>query len=120
MPGYGYTCLSKKEKKNIDNLITEYFLFRKQIRLIFLIIDIRHNPLEIDLNFMSWLIDQGKKFSIIFSKCDKLKKKEVNAQDYMLEVKNKLNKKPKYFITSSKKKEGVKEVLNHIESLNVL
>ena len=120
LPGYGYACLSKKEKKSIDRLITDYFLYRQQIRLIFLIIDIRHKPLEIDLNFMSWLIDQSKKFSIIFSKCDKLKKEEVNAQDYMLEIKNKLNKKPKYFITSSKKKEGVEEVLKHIESLNIL
>ena len=120
LPGYGYSRLSKTEKKNIEKLITTYFLHRKQIRLIFLIIDIRHKPLEIDINFMSWLIAKGMRFCIIFSKCDKLKKENVNAHDYILKIKNKLNKEPKYFTTSSKKNEGVEEVLKHIESLNVL
>ena len=79
-----------------------------------MIIDIRHKPLEIDLNFMSWLINQEKKFSVIFSKSDKLKEGELSAKEYMLELKKKLNKKPKYFITSSKKKVGVDNILAHI------
>ena len=120
LPGYGYANVSKTVKKNIDKLITEYFLHRKQVRLIFLIIDIRHKPLDIDLNFMSWLINQGMGFSVIFSKCDKIKEGMFNAKEYMLEVKNKLNENPKYFITSSKKKEGVDEVLKHINSHNIL
>ncbi len=120
LPGYGYAKLSKKKKKNIDKLINDYFLYRKQIKLIFLIIDIRHKPLEIDLDFMSWLLNQEKKFTIIFSKSDKLKGGEVIAREYMLELKNKLNKKLEYFITSSKKKEGIDDVLAHIYSCNVL
>ena len=120
LPGYGYANVSKTVKKNIDKLITEYFLHRKQVRLIFLIIDIRHKPLDIDLNFMSWLINQGIRFSIIFSKCDKIKKGMFIAEQYMLDIKIKLNEKPKYFITSSKKKEGVNEVLKHINSQNIL
>mgnify|MGYP001315311932 CR=1 FL=1 len=119
LPGYGYASLSKTVKKNIDKLVSDYFLYRKQIKLIFLIIDIRHKPLEIDLNFMSWLINQRMRFSVIFSKCDKLKKKKNNAQGYILEIKNKLNKKPKYFITSSKKKEGVEEILKYIHNHNI-
>ncbi len=114
LPGYGYANISKKNKKNIDKLIIDYFLYRKQLKLIFLIIDIRHKPLEIDLNFMSWLINQEKKFSVIFSKSDKLKEGELSAKEYMLELKKKLNKKPKYFITSSKKKVGVDNILAHI------
>ena len=120
LPGYGYANISKTEKKNIDKLIIDYFLNRKQIKLIFLIIDIRHKPLDIDLNFMLWLINQGKRFSVIFSKCDKIKEGMFNAKEYMLEVKNKLNENPKYFITSSKKKEGVDEVLEYINSHNIL
>ena len=88
--------------------------------MIFLIIDIRHKPLEIDLDFMSWLLNQEKKFTIIFSKSDKLKGGEVIAREYMLELKNKLNKKLEYFITSSKKKVGIDDVLAHIYSCNVL
>ena len=120
LPGYGYANISKTEKKNIDKLIIDYFLNRKQIKLIFLIIDIRHKPLDIDLNFMLWLINQGKRFSVIFSKCDKIKEGMFNAKEYMLEGKNKLNENPKYFITSSKKKEGVDEVLEYINSHNTL
>ena len=120
LPGYGYVNASKTVKKNIDKLISDYFLHRKQIKLIFLIIDIRHNPLKIDLNFMSWLVDQGKKFSIIFSKCDKLKKGTIDAKDYISTIKNKLNKTPIYFITSSKKKEGIDEILTYIYNHYIL
>ena len=120
LPGYGYANVSKTVKKNIDKLITDYFLNRKQVKLIFLIIDIRHKPLDIDLSFMLWLINKGKRFSVIFSKCDKIKEGIFKAQDYMLEIKNKLNNNPKYFITSSKTKEGINEVVNYINSLNIL
>ena len=119
LPGYGYANLSKKIKKNIDKLINDYFLSENKIKLIFLIIDIRHKPLEIDLDFMSWLLNQEKKFTI-FSKSDKLKEGELSAKEYMLEIKNKLKKKPKYFITSSKKKVGINNILTHINSYNVL
>ena len=107
LPGYGYANVSKTVKKNIDKLITDYFLHRKQVKLIFLIIDIRHKPLDIDLSFMLWLNNQGKRFSIIFSKCDKIKEGAFMAKDYIQKIKNKLNDNPKYFITSSKKKEGI-------------
>ena len=118
--GYGYANLSKALKKNIDKIIEDYFLYRKQIRLIFLIIDIRHDPLEIDLAFISWLISRGKRFTLIFSKCDKLKNEKVQAQKYMTKIKNKFNETPKYFITSSKKKVGIKEILTHINGHNNL
>ena len=120
IPGYGYANLSKALKKNIDKKIEDYFLYRKQIRLIFLIIDIRHDPLEIDLAFISWLISRGKRFTLIFSKCDKLKNEKVQAQKYMTKIKNKFNETPKYFITSSKKKVGIKEILTHINGHNNL
>ena len=120
LPGYGYANVSKTLKKNIDIIIEDYFLYRKQIRLIFLIIDIRHDPLEIDLAFISWLISRGKRFTLIFSKCDKLKNEKVQAQKYMTKIKNKFNETPKYFITSSKKKVGIKEILTHINGHNNL
>ena len=120
LPGYGYANISKTVKKNIDKLIRDYFLHRKQIKLIFLIVDIRHKPQDIDLNFMSWLINQGKRFTLIFSKSDKIKKEKFDAKDYMLKIKSKLNENPKYFITSSKKKEGIEEILKYINGHNIL
>ena len=120
LPGYGYANVSKTVKKNIDKLIRDYFLHRKQIKLIFLIVDIRHKPQDIDLNFMSWLINQGRRFTLIFSKSDKIRKEKFNAKDYMLKIKSKLNENPKYFITSSKKKEGIEEILKYINGHNIL
>ena len=120
LPGYGYANISKTVKKNIDKLIRDYFLHRKQIKLIFLIVDIRHKPQDVDLNFMSWLINQGKRFTLIFSKSDKIRKGKFDAKDYILEIKSKLNEKPKYFITSSKKKEGIEEILKYINGHNIL
>ena len=120
LPGYGYANVSKTVKKNIDKLIRDYFLHRKQIKLIFLIVDIRHKPQDVDLNFMSWLINQGKRFTLIFSKSDKIRKEKFDANDYMLKIKSKLNENPKYFITSSKKKEGIEEILKYINGHNIL
>ena len=120
LPGYGYANVSKTVKKNIDKLIRDYFLHRKQIKLIFLIVDIRHKPQDVDLNFMSWLINQGKRFTLIFSKSDKIRKEKFNAKDYMLKIKSKLNENPKYFISSSKKKEGIEEILKYINGHNIL
>ena len=120
LPGYGYANVSKTVKKNIDKLVRDYFLHRKQIKLIFLIVDIRHKPQDVDLNFMSWLINQGKRFTLIFSKSDKIRKEKFDANDYMLKIKSKLNENPKYFITSSKKKEGIEEILKYINGHNIL
>ena len=120
LPGYGYANVSKTVKKNIDKLVRDYFLHRKQIKLIFLIVDIRHKPQDVDLNFMSWLINQGKRFTLIFSKSDKIRKEKFDAKDYMLKIKSKLNENPKYFITSSKKKEGIEEILKYINGHNIL
>ena len=120
LPGYGYANVSKTVKKNIDKLIRDYFLHRKQIKLIFLVVDIRHKPQDVDLNFMSWLINQGKRFTLIFSKSDKIRKEKFDAKDYMLKIKSKLNENPKYFITSSKKKEGIEEILKYINGHNIL
>ena len=120
LPGYGYANVSKTVKKNIDKLVRDYFLHRKQIKLIFLIVDIRHKPQDVDLNFMSWLINQGKRFALIFSKSDKIRKEKFDAKDYMLKIKSKLNENPKYFITSSKKKEGIEEILKYINRHNIL
>ena len=72
------------------------------------------------MSFISWLISHGKRFTLIFSKCDKLKNEKVQAQKYITKIKNKFNETPKYFITSSKKKVGIKEILTHINDHNNL
>ena len=73
LPGYGYARLSKIQKNKIETLIKNYFKKRKQLINAFLLIDIRHQPQNFDLEFMLWLNKNFISFSIIFTKSDKLK-----------------------------------------------
>ena len=74
LPGYGYSKLSKKQSEKILNISSDYILNRENLLQIFVLIDIRHKPFEIDIDFIEFLISEGKKFNIIFTKADKLKK----------------------------------------------
>ena len=71
LPGYGYARVSKSSKKTFQKFITSYFQQRKQLVSAFVLIDIRHEPQQIDLNFMQWLGEHQIPFSIIFTKSDK-------------------------------------------------
>ncbi len=121
LPGFGYARVSKTKKKIFQKFITNYFKQRKQLVSAFLLIDIRHEPQPIDLNFMRWLGENHIPFSIIFTKSDKLKPRviERNIKEYsekMLE--NHWEEMPQTFITSSLHKTGGEEVLKYIYFLN--
>ena len=121
LPGYGYARVSKSAKKVFQKFITQYFAFREQLITAFVLVDIRHEPQPIDLEFMQWLGENNIPFSIIFTKADKLKPKAVER--HVLNYKNTLletwEEIPNYFITSSSKGDiGRDEVLSYIEQLN--
>lgn len=120
LPGYGYARVSKSSKKTFQKFITSYFRQRKQLVSAFVLIDIRHEPQQIDLNFMQWLGEQQIPFSIIFTKSDKLKPKAIerNIVHYQSILKKNWEELPHYFITSSTKFEGKEELLNYIDSIN--
>lgn len=120
LPGYGYARVSKSSKKTFQKFITQYFNYREQLVSAFVLVDIRHKPQPIDLDFMSWLGEHNIPFSIIFTKADKLKPKaiEQHVDDYknvMLEFWEEM---PDHFITSSSKSIGKDNVLAYIEALN--
>lgn len=120
LPGYGYARVSKSSKKTFQKFITQYFSQRTQLVSAFVLVDIRHKPQPIDLNFMEWLGENEIPFSIIFTKADKLKPKAIenHVQDYknvMLETWEDI---PQYFITSSSKDIGKDELLEYIDSIN--
>ena len=73
LPGYGYAKVSKNQRKDFEKLITNYILNRKNLVHLFVLVDIRHTPQKIDLEFMEWCGENGISFSIIFTKSDKLK-----------------------------------------------
>ena len=75
LPGYGYARVSKSSKKTFQKFITNYFEQRKQLVSAFVLIDIRHKPQPVDLEFMQYLGEHEIPFSIIFTKADKLSQK---------------------------------------------
>ena len=123
LPGYGYARTSKTQKKVFQSFITEYFKKRKQLMNAFLLIDLRHKPQIIDLNFMQWLGANQIPFSLVFTKADKLKPKvlEKNIKDYTSEMLAKAwEELPPVFVTSSLQRTGGEELLNYIDQLNSL
>ncbi|MBT9189856.1 ribosome biogenesis GTP-binding protein YihA/YsxC [Zobellia russellii] len=122
LPGYGYARVSKKSKKTFQKYITDYFLKREQLVCAFVLVDIRHEPQKIDMEFMEWLGENGIPFCIIFTKADKLKPNaiEKNVNSYITELLNGVwEEAPKYFITSSSKGYGRDDVLDFIENINI-
>lgn len=120
LPGYGYAKVSKKEKKVFQKFITDYFKKRKQLVNAFVLVDSRHEPQKIDLEFMIWLGENGIPFSIIFTKIDKLKPKalEKNIAHYKTVLMESWAELMPMFVTSSSNQTGKDEVLNYIDSIN--
>ena len=120
LPGYGYARVSKTQKKTFQKFITNYFIKRKELIAAFLLIDLRHKPQTLDLEFMRWLGGNYIPFSIVFTKADKLKEKEIkkNTSEYFKTLKEYWEEMPKHFITSSEKSLGRDELLNYINQIN--
>ena len=120
LPGYGYARVSKSAKKTFQKFITQYFSLREQLVTAFVLVDIRHQPQSIDLEFMQWLGENNIPFSIIFTKADKLKPNAIkrHVEDYRTILLESWEDMPNYFITSSSKGIGKDEVLNYIDALN--
>ena len=120
LPGYGYARVSKSAKKVFQKFITAYFEKREQLVSAFVLVDIRHTPQPIDLEFMQWLGENRIPFSIIFTKVDKLKpnaiKNHIEAyKNILLETWQEM---PNYFVTSASKSIGRDSLLEYIDSIN--
>ncbi|NGX83481.1 ribosome biogenesis GTP-binding protein YihA/YsxC [Aequorivita sp. KMM 9714] len=120
LPGYGYARVSKSSKKTFQKFITDYFAKREQMILAFVLVDCRHEPQPIDLEFMTWLGENGIPFNIIFTKADKLKPMalERNLKAYTDKMLETWVEMPKYFVTSASNSVGRDELLNYIDELN--
>ncbi|MUU78847.1 ribosome biogenesis GTP-binding protein YihA/YsxC [Winogradskyella endarachnes] len=120
LPGYGYARVSKSSKKKFQKFITNYFEQRKQLVSAFVLVDIRHKPQPIDLEFMQYLGENEIPFGIIFTKADKLKPQAIerHVAEYCQELLKFWEELPPYFITSSSKTIGQEEVLGFIEATN--
>jgi len=122
LPGYGYAKVSKDIKDEFQKLITEYILKRENLMCMMVLLDSRLAPQKIDLEFMEWLGENGISFVMVFTKMDKLSKKQFkeNMDHYKEEMGKQWDELPKCFYTSAEKKEGRKELLDFISDANKL
>ena len=120
LPGYGFAQRGKEGRENIQRIIEDYILEREQMTNLFVLIDSRLEPRNIDLEFMEWLGENGIPFSIIFTKADKLKggRLKMNINAYLRELGKQWEELPPHFVSSSEDRTGRVDILNYIENIN--
>ena len=120
LPGYGYAQRGKKQQEKITQIIETYILEREQMTCLFVLLDCRHEPQKIDLEFMEWLGENGVPFAIVFTKTDKLSggKLKMNIDTYKKVLSEQWEELPPIFTTSSEKNLGRKELLDYIDEIN--
>ena len=122
LPGYGYARRSQADRFRLEGIIKSYILGREQMTNLFVLIDSRHKPQKIDLEFMEWLGENGVPFSIVFTKTDKQSATATDRQigEYLATLLETWEELPPVFRTSSEKGVGREELLDYIEQLNRL
>ena len=120
LPGYGYARTGKKTRDSFGEIITDYILNRQQLTCLFVLLDIRHEPQKIDVEFITWLGEEGIPFSLIFTKSDKLSRVQVaqNLNAYKERLLEFWEELPNIFVTSSSKRQGKEELLEYIDEIN--
>ncbi|HZL11332.1 MAG TPA: ribosome biogenesis GTP-binding protein YihA/YsxC [Prolixibacteraceae bacterium] len=120
LPGYGYAKISISVKEKFQKLISDYILNRENLYCLFVLIDIRHTPQQIDVEFISWLGENHIPFAIIFTKADKLGKVSLakNIAAYSQEMEKVWEELPPILVSSSVNGMGRDEIVSFIENIN--
>ena len=122
LPGYGYARRGKESRDQLREIIENYILNRSQMTNLFVLVDSRHEPQKIDMEFIEWLGENIIPFCIVFTKTDKMgtevaKKHVADYCEKLLETWEEL---PPVFVTSSQTGRGREELLDYISQLNQL
>lgn len=122
LPGYGFALRGKQQREALEKMIKSYILFREEMTNLFVLIDSRHKPMKIDLDFFNWLGENGVPFAIVFTKLDKLGSQagKRNVEEYCKILLETWEELPPVFLTSSETGRGRDELLAYIEQLNKL
>ncbi len=120
LPGYGYARRGKESRYELRRMIEGYVLGRQQMTNLFILVDSRHEPQKIDLEFMEWCGENEVPFSIVFTKMDKLGKVAGgrNVAAYKQRLLETWEELPPIFETSSEDGRGRDELLDYIEQIN--
>lgn len=120
LPGYGFAQRGKEGRENIRRIIESYVLQRPQLTCLFVLLDCRHEPQKIDLEFMEWLGENEVPFAIIFTKIDKISRGRLteNLNKYKERLLETWEELPPSLLSSSETKDGREEILDYIQSIN--
>ncbi|MDE6754604.1 MAG: ribosome biogenesis GTP-binding protein YihA/YsxC [Muribaculaceae bacterium] len=120
LPGYGYAARGKSQREDFRVMIEDYILHRPQMALLFVLIDIRHEPQKIDMEFLNWLGENGVPFAIVFTKADKLGPNAglAKVEAYKKELLKGWEELPPIFVSSAEKGSGREQILDYIEEIN--
>ncbi len=120
LPGYGYAQRGKENRENLRRIIESYILRRPQLTCLFVLLDCRHAPQKIDLEFMEWLGENEVPFAIIFTKTDKIGKGRLqeNLDAYRQKMLETWEELPPMLTSSSENRDGREEILHYIDEIN--
>lgn len=120
LPGYGYAKIAISVKEKFQKLISRYILERENLYCLFVLIDIRHAPQKIDVEFITWLGENNIPFAIIFTKADKLGKVTAakNVAAYSQELKKLWEELPPMLVSSSHDNTGREDIISYIQNIN--
>lgn len=121
LPGYGYAKVPKGHRAAFQEIIATYIADRPNLQRVFVLVDSRHEPQKIDLEFLEWLGEVERPFAVVFTKTDKLKPSHLKKNtDAFLQALSAFHSDPlTVFLTSSKTRDGKKEILGFIGALLV-
>ena len=120
LPGYGYASTSKVQRAGFSRLVTSYLLSRRNLATVFVLVDARHAPLKSDLDFITWLGENGIPIVICLTKADKLTRGALaqNLAAYRVALATLWEELPPMIVTSSASSVGMDEILDYIERTN--
>jgi GTP-binding protein len=120
LPGYGFAKVSMSSRRRWEQMIENYLRKRENLTMVFVLIDSRHSPQKIDLEFLEQLKKWQIPFSLIFTKSDKENQRTVskNVKDFLDAMRKTWQFLPQHFVTSATKKTGKDKILNYIDEVN--
>jgi GTP-binding protein len=120
LPGYGFAKVSMSSRRRWEQMIENYLRKRENLTMVFVLIDSRHSPQKIDLEFLEQLKKWQISFSLIFTKSDKENQRTVskNVKDFLDAMRKTWQFLPQHFVTSATKKTGKDKILNYIDEVN--
>ncbi|EEI90084.1 ribosome biogenesis GTP-binding protein YsxC [Sphingobacterium spiritivorum ATCC 33300] len=120
LPGYGFAQTSKTNRSEWQKFIRRYLTHRDNLQCVFVLIDSRHEPQKIDLDFCCWLGECGLPFMLVFTKADKQSavKSDVNIAKFRKSLLQWFEEVPPHFLTSAEAKTGCEPILEMINDIN--